>query len=447
MRYQDKFFEIEFDNSNSEYELNCQKLEFNFFPEEFKKAFRIRASFITFLELHNPKSISKIILKEPIYLNYYLIKFIFWELNQVPLIEFDEKINMSRPNNLLLSLMHDFVIDSVKNSNSSTTNELQKVWRHINPVCSICESVPWKTELTNSIMNLDVLIPTKNVEVEHINLLISDIQNQIAFDDTIIVVDNNADHSILASQIRFDASKSRFEIYHFNSDNIAEIRNFAIAKSSANLLAFVDSDDRIDLTHLPSQINFHKRFPEVTATGTWLQAFGAHNHVYEQWDGFQVWGIKYCLPPAGVLMWKRQHLIELGCFDSRFSRGFEDFDLVARAISMNCIIVVRDFVSYKYKRGHASLSQSWDIESEKEYRLMVYENLKNLCPHMQAIFVDQTSIKLGPNFLDSFPVKRVPIELDINILISHVRKSPFLRKLWRSLPNSIRRGVLNRINS
>jgi len=121
------------------------------------------------------------------------------------------------------------------------------------------------------------------------------------------------------------------------------------------------------------------KFRNVSATGVWLQAFGSDSRICPQWDGFSPLGIYQCLPPAGVLMWKKEALTQLREFRSDFAMGFEDFDLAARAIASDHLIVKLDRLKYLYRWGHESTSQGLKGVDQSALSRLVWRNARNLC--------------------------------------------------------------------
>jgi glycosyltransferase involved in cell wall biosynthesis len=223
---------------------------------------------------------------------------------------------------------------------------------------------------------------------------------------------------------------------------VAAARNLGLSAGNNALVSFIDSDDYLLPGYLEIQRNFHIKNPSIAATGTWLQGFGSVSTVYPQWDGINPLGLVMCLPPAGVLIWKRS-ILEINRFDLSFGKGFEDFDLVARVIATNYSIAVFDFPLYMYQRGHISLSQSWSPKTEQELRSKVNSNVTLLCRHKAALLFDLLSI-YGKRLLVSHPDMvfrtnfRTRKPLSSLDLIVKIRKSNSIRNIWRRLPEPIR---------
>jgi glycosyltransferase involved in cell wall biosynthesis len=176
------------------------------------------------------------------------------------------------------------------------------------------------------------------------------------------------------------------KIINGSQNGVAAARNLGVKAGKNELISFIDSDDYINESFVEIQRRFHRNFTSVAATGTWIQAFGKDSTIYPQWDNWPILGMLYCLPPAGVLMWKRKTLQSLGFFDEFFKSGFEDYDLTARCSAKKVPIVVLDKVMYMYRRGQESLSQSWTPEMETNLYLEVQSrNIK---------FLDTTELRI-----------------------------------------------------
>jgi hypothetical protein len=165
--------------------------------------------------------------------------------------------------------------------------------------------------------------------------------------------------------------------------------------------------------------------------------------VYQQWDNFNPLGMRICLPPAGVLIWKKTAISELVGFDSNFYEGFEDFELLTRATINNLLIVVVDSIEYFYQRGQKSLSQSWDYHKEVDLLKSVLMNSKKLCEHKYLEYLEielAFGRKLNYSSIDLIfnKIKGGPSLL---YSLKKFRNNYYLLSIWKALPESIRRFI------
>lgn len=292
------------------------------------------------------------------------------------------------------------------------------------------------------ILGISVVMPTRNVPKSWIYKILTQVSTQISSDDEIIVIDDN---DIQGEFTDIENIHRNTRVIRGKRVGISNARNLGVAASTKDLIQFIDSDDEITLGFIESQRNFHMKFKNVSATGVWLQAFGSHNRIYPQWDGFSPLGVYQCLPPAGVLMWKRKALVEVGEFLDEFAKGFEDFDVVARAISRDHIIVVIEDIYYSYRRGHKSLTQSLGKSDQTELFSLVWKNARNLCDSNFLNFIE-LGLKYGEKLhFDSTNYIFLGKEKKqfLSQIARRARNNNVSRNLWALLPQSLRRKIFN----
>ncbi len=291
-------------------------------------------------------------------------------------------------------------------------------------------------------LNVSIILPTRNVPDIWIEKLISEIDSQRNIHDEIILIDDNDEPRNFTN---LKKQHINFKVIRGNRSGISEARNLGVSESNNDLLLFIDSDDEILPGFIDSQRKFHMKYRNVSATGVWLQAFGSHDRVYPQWDGFSPLAIFQCLPPAGVLMWKKNALTQVGNFHKEFAKGFEDFDLVARAISMDHLIVTIDEIMYKYKRGHTSLTQSLNRDDQEQLSQLVWRNARNLC---ETNFIDfiKIGIKYGEKLYFASLTYLFLGKKQMRYLAKFARKlrnNKLARELLAVTPRGIRRSLFH----
>jgi len=369
--------------------------------------------------------------------HYYLIRLFFWtDMDKTQHCDFNAMETETNVSNFLIHHMDQFVLEAIDRW-SLKDNYPIKVFGCYEDGC-FAQAAPQPK--VNENRSIDIVIPTRSVSLFEIKRCIDSVQRQIIPGDKIYLIDDNDVPMPELSKISQESSYIQLVVGDKNG--VASARNSGLNAGSNSLVSFVDSDDYLLPGYFEVQRNFHNNNPSVAATGTWLQAFGSHNTIYPQWDGLNPLGLLMCLPPAGVLTWKRNVLLKNN-FDLSFGAGFEDFDLVARVIAESYPIAVFDMPLYMYQRGHVSLSQSWSPIQERELRSKVNSNVKLLCRHKLSELFDLISLH-GKKLLISHPdlVFRTKFiaskELNFLGLIIMLRKSRFLRKVWRILPESVR---------
>ena len=292
----------------------------------------------------------------------------------------------------------------------------------------------------HKILSISVVIPTRNIPNSWISKLLTQVSAQISPDDEIIIIDDN---DIQGDFTDLENLHANTRIIRGKRVGISSARNLGVEASTKDLIQFIDSDDEIAPGFIESQRNFHMKFKNVSATGVWLRAFGSHNRIYPQWDGFSPLGVYQCLPPAGILMWKREALVEVGEFLDEFAKGFEDFDLVARAISHDHIIVTLEDISYLYRRGHKSLTQSLEEVDQTNLFGLVWKNARNLCDSNFLNFIE-LGLEYGKTlYFDS--MNYIFLGKKRNLYLSRIarvcRNNNLARSLWILMPLSLRRRI------
>lgn len=292
----------------------------------------------------------------------------------------------------------------------------------------------------HKILSISVVIPTRNIPNSWISKLLTQVSAQIRPDDEIIIIDDN---DIQGDFTDLENLHANTRIIRGKRVGISSARNLGVEASTKDLIQFIDSDDEITPRFIESQRNFHMKFKNVSATGGWLRAFGSHSQIYPQWDGFSPLGVYQCLPPAGILMWKREALVEVGEFLDEFAKGFEDFDLVARAISHDHIIVANEDISYLYRRGHKSLTQSLSEVDQTDLFKLVWKNARNLCDSNFLNFIElglEYGKKLHFDSIDYIFLGKKRKQYLYRIAKKY-RNNNRMRSLWRLLPLSLRSRI------
>ena len=319
-----------------------------------------------------------------------------------------------------------------------TQHELVELSNRVSKNTSGYEPIP---------LTLSIIVPTKNVSVKEISRSVDSYINQLKEGDEIIVVDDND-----SPETRIRDLCDRYELAKYiigPKEGVAAARNLGLKNSSKELISFIDSDDYVDEDFISSQRDFHNWNQQVAATGTWLKSFGSMNVVYPQWDNLRLYSLTHCLPPAGVLMWKRNVLVEeLNGFNESFGIGFEDFDLVARASIAEKSIVVLEEVKYFYQRGHQSLTQNWSPLDEFILSQKVRMHARELNDVEFASFLEIYE-RFGPGMgripFDNFVrnVSWMRSERLFWYLLNRVRTNNNVRQSWLRTPKIIR-IILNR---
>jgi len=369
--------------------------------------------------------------------HYYLIRFFLWaNINKSQYCDFRAVETKSNVSNFLVEHFEQFVLEAIEKWTEKSSYPIN-VFGCSESGCFVSRTFEQRFSGDSFI---DVIVPTKNVSLIDVRRCLESIERQMTPGDQIYLIDDN---DVAIPELARLSEESKFiQLIIGDKKGVASARNKGLRIGCNSLVSFVDSDDYLLPGYFELQRTFHQNNSVVAATGTWLQAFGNTSIIYPQWDGINPIGLLMCLPPAGVLTWKRSVLLE-NEFDASFGNGFEDFDLVARVIAKSYSIAVLDLPLYMYQRGHKSLSQSWSPSQEIELRSKVNSNVNLMCRHKLSQLFELLTLH-GKNLLVSHP----DIVFSINFketkgpnflwLIAMARKSVHLRTLWGSLPEAVR---------
>jgi GT2 family glycosyltransferase len=359
---------------------------------------------------------------------YFFLKKISWyfDLTNVTFDSTLEKKIVTQETDFFISKMTDFVDLCIKNESLEYSYLF----------CKKCFSPRTFSAIENN-LGVDFVIPVRNTPSDQLLACLESLEGQIESFDKVFIVDDNDFPSL--SQELFAQFSFQVLIIRGMVKGIGSARNIGAIQGNNPLVLFIDSDDYVLPEFVSKQRIYHGKNSAIGGTGTWLQSFGSNSRIFPQWDNISPLSILSCLPPAGILMWKREALKKLNFFDSEYQIGFEDFDLVARATVNSIPIRVLDEILYKYRRGHNSLSQSWSYSEERELRNRVNFNLKYICDHDFDDFLDLNS-SFGLAVFQSNPDF-----LFIKEKENRISFIQFLFLLFYILPKKLRIFLLNRI--
>jgi len=386
----------------------------------------------------NAVSIKSLEFEGSLFLGYYVVKDFLLKNMQIHEIKQTNTSKLPKYANYIFVKYEEFVEAAISNSFSNFPNTIV--------ACDSCQA-PSKSFKIEKNAKLSVIIPTKGESFETLDSLLHLISAQIYTNDEIIVVDDNSqkvnEFEILTQR------HSNVRLIRGGCSGVADARNMGLNQATGELISFVDSDDYVSQNFFEIQRFIHFTHPGIAATGTWLEAFGAHTRVYPQWDNFNPLGMRICLPPAGVLVWKKNAILELDGFDSNFSEGFEDFELLTRATLNNLLVIVVDSIEYFYQRGQKSLSQSWNSQKELDLLKQVLMNARNLCQHKYLEYIDielefGTALNYSSIDLIFNNIKKKHI---VRNLAKKFRNNFFILSVWKVLPKFLRRFIFKLVSS
>ena len=176
---------------------------------------------------------------------------------------------------------------------------------------------------------VSVIIPTFD-RAQKVVRAISSVLHQTFTDHEIIVIDDGSMDVTEHAVTRFDERVTY--IAHSSNRGVSAARNTGIQRSTAPLIAFLDSDDHWLPEKLAVQVDFFNRHPKAVACQTeeiWIRRGRRVNpkkkHLKPSGDIFEP-SLKLCLVSPSAVMLKRSLLEEVGLFDEDLP-VCEDYDL------------------------------------------------------------------------------------------------------------------------
>lgn len=409
-------------------------------PRKVSTALDVKNKAVTWLSQNHSNEVVDILVEGDAFYGYFLCKHL--ALFGLP-FRIETRTSYSSDDDFLTRKFVEFVktLESFDISTLDTNSTLTFPNTFIKCSDLACDHSPQKY-LPSKVapLKISVVVPTRNVPKQWIENIFKQLQLELQSGDDVILIDDNEFELDIGDWLH---TFSFLKVIRGRQSGISSARNRGVEASTNELILFIDSDDEIRPGFLSKQRFIHEKYSNISATGTWIQAFGAHRNIYPQWDGFSPLAIFQCLPPAGILMWKRKALLDLGVFRDEFSIGFEDFDLVARAVANNHLVIVIDEVLYDYRRGHQSLSQSITPEKQKLLAEQVWLNSRYLCDANFGTFL-RLGLEYGQRmYFDSVNYiffRKNPRKVLFRFVLA-ARSNVWIRKAWMMIPLNLRSKI------
>lgn len=200
---------------------------------------------------------------------------------------------------------------------------------------------------------VSVIIPTFNRSNKVVRA-ISSVLYQTFTDHEIIVVDDGSTDATEHAVAWFNERVTY--IGHSTNRGVSAARNTGIRRSTAPLIAFLDSDDHWLPEKLAVQVALFNQNLKAVACQTeeiWIRNGRRVNpkkkHLKPSGDIFEP-ALKLCLVSPSAVMLKRSLLEEVGLFDEDFP-VCEDYDLWLRIASRHPVYLIREALVVK-EGGH-----------------------------------------------------------------------------------------------
>lgn len=197
---------------------------------------------------------------------------------------------------------------------------------------------------TNAVIS--VIICTYN-RMRLLPRAIESLQHQtIAEWEGIIIDDGSTDstRSVVENVVDTD---SRFRYFYQENGGLTSARNAGIARASAPLLTFLDSDDRYEPEHLELRLKMFQQHPDLDLLFGGLRVVGGPDTVPDLYDPTRNIHLDDCFV-GGTFVMRRDWARQMGGFE-RPDYG-NDYQFARRAIDSGAVVRKIDAPTYIYHR-------------------------------------------------------------------------------------------------
>ena len=250
---------------------------------------------------------------------------------------------------------------------------------------------------------ISVIIPVYNTE-KYIKKCLDSLVNQTMNNIEIIVVnDGSIDHS--EEIIKKYEEKYKNMIKYFKKENggLSEARNYGIRKANGEYIAFVDSDDYIDINLFSNLEKYMQREVDLIKYKT-IKIYENEKQekfegpVFEEKNGQDAFNKLYAkdilLEPAWLYLYKREFWNENN-FEFTENTYHEDFGLIPLVILQAKTMVSTDVYVYYYIQRENIIVTDNTKNKKKAYDLLVhYDNMINKIKDMKLDKKTKENIKI-----------------------------------------------------
>lgn len=287
-------------------------------------------------------------------------------------------------------------------------------------------------------IDLTIVIPHYN-QSEYLKELIENLfQDKPPYE--IVVIDDGSNESefekVLELQKHF-----KFNLHRQVNGGLSSARNLGLQLSETQYVAFLDSDDLVDIKYYSNALEILRNYKNVAAVGCWIQCFNETNTKIVSWDANSALSIYKNSLNTSALIWNKEILLDLGGFDESLKNGFEDFEILLNALSRGYVVPTIDDYYFKYRVRRNSMFQKMSLSlKNKLYSEIFFKHFAG----NPTIFKEILSLTLAngnPNLLSSVLDKKISWNRFRDI---YWQFKP-LRMLWKIFPSTIKNVILKYI--
>ena len=253
---------------------------------------------------------------------------------------------------------------------------------------------------------ISIIIPAYNVE-GYISRCLESLVNQTINDIEIIVIDDGSIDNTYSIACDYSKKDNRIKVFTQENQKQGAARNEGLKMAQAEYIAFVDSDDFIELNYCEELYNTAKKYNADIVTTNMLKhkkKYNKYNVFYKEIKEVVVLEdkINLCKDRTQRFFYVMNRLFKRSFIDENnifFSEGcfFEDVMFMTKAIFKANKIVSCPSTTYHYIENPAStVKSSENQEKKKEDRIQAYKELQG--------FAKEKNIKLPErlNYFESY---------------------------------------------
>ena len=224
-------------------------------------------------------------------------------------------------------------------------------------------------------MRLSIIIPCYNV-ADTLQKCVQSVLEQLPSESEIILVDDGSTDATGMVAERLGKENTAVQVFRKINGGPSEARNYGISKACGDYLMFVDSDDLVASSTIPSVLNYMLQHPEVDVAEFPVRVHYGHISEYLQdfpakiwpsarayWHETEAWEHTY----AYNKIYKRQ------LFDNlQFPQGriFEDLWLYSELISREPKVATLSCGLYLYHWNEKGLTVNADTDADALQQLL-----------------------------------------------------------------------------
>lgn len=233
---------------------------------------------------------------------------------------------------------------------------------------------------------IDVIIPVYNVE-KYIDRCMESVLNQTYKDLKVILVDDGSTDKSGAICDEYARRYENVTVYHKANGGLSSARNYGIQKSTAEYIAFIDSDDYVNIHWFEELYTVAQRYDaDMVCAGVTMVYDTTNVGMREEMpkdvgaekvDKSEMYRRMFAQIGVDVSMYTK--LFKLKVFDDiRFPDGelYEDMQIIEKLTESCNTLVVSDYKGYFYYQRQGSIMYS-GMNNKRMKLISCMENLKN----------------------------------------------------------------------